>query len=160
MILSGYSMSNYKDICYLFDHAYSFVRNGRNPSLNLGSGNVAISHSLGIFFLEMSGYALDKKTAPFGTRKSRSIYFRLFFEAYELISRLFKDMFIPSQSINVNQNYLKELEIDVPESNITLDMVKSQYRKLSMIHHPDKGGCTEKMQRINEAYTKLKSRYV
>ncbi|HKL09500.1 MAG TPA: DnaJ domain-containing protein [Bacteroidales bacterium] len=34
--------------------------------------------------------------------------------------------------------------------------LKSTYRKLSLIYHPDKGGETEKMQAINEEYNMLK----
>jgi len=34
--------------------------------------------------------------------------------------------------------------------------LKSKYRKLSVIYHPDKGGELEKMQAINEEYNMLK----
>ncbi len=35
------------------------------------------------------------------------------------------------------------------------ELVKAAYRCLAQIHHPDKGGDTEAMQRINEAYRRL-----
>lgn len=37
----------------------------------------------------------------------------------------------------------------------TLDDLKAAYRKLAMQHHPDMGGDTETMQRINAEYTKM-----
>jgi hypothetical protein len=35
------------------------------------------------------------------------------------------------------------------------ELVKAAYRCLAQIHHPDKGGDTTQMQRINEAYRRL-----
>ena len=37
----------------------------------------------------------------------------------------------------------------------TLDDLKAAYRKLAMQHHPDMGGDTETMQRINAEYTQM-----
>ena len=37
----------------------------------------------------------------------------------------------------------------------TLDELKAEYRRLAIIHHPDKGGKTEDMQEINAQYDKL-----
>lgn len=42
--------------------------------------------------------------------------------------------------------------LDVKEKND----LKSRYRKLSLVYHPDKGGEVEKMQAINEEYNMLK----
>lgn len=36
----------------------------------------------------------------------------------------------------------------------TLDELKAEYRRLAMEHHPDRGGDTETMQKINAAYEK------
>lgn len=36
-----------------------------------------------------------------------------------------------------------------------LEVVKAAYRALTRIHHPDRGGSTADMQRINQAYTVL-----
>jgi DnaJ domain len=38
------------------------------------------------------------------------------------------------------------------------ELVKASYRVLSKIHHPDKGGTTRTMQRVNEAYGRLTQR--
>jgi len=38
------------------------------------------------------------------------------------------------------------------------EVVKAAYRALSKLYHPDKGGDTTTMQRINEAYSHLESR--
>ncbi len=37
--------------------------------------------------------------------------------------------------------------------------LKSRYRQLSLVYHPDKGGDLAKMQAINEEYNKLKSTF-
>jgi len=54
-----------------------------------------------------------------------------------------------------------EIDLDsVSYSNITLDYLKKQYRKLALKNHPDKNGntpaSTEKFKQINEAYNYLK----
>lgn len=38
--------------------------------------------------------------------------------------------------------------------NITLDELKQQYRNLSKLHHPDRGGNTEVFQQVNMEYRK------
>jgi hypothetical protein len=35
------------------------------------------------------------------------------------------------------------------------DLVKAAYRIMSKLHHPDTGGTTREMQRVNEAYRRL-----
>ena len=40
----------------------------------------------------------------------------------------------------------------------TVEELYSQYRKLAMQHHPDRGGRTEDMQQINAEYDELKKR--
>ena len=49
-------------------------------------------------------------------------------------------------------NYYEILGLD---KNAKSSEIKSAYRKLSMIHHPDKGGDSEKFKKINEAYQVL-----
>lgn len=44
----------------------------------------------------------------------------------------------------------KLLELKAP---FTSSQAKTNYRRLAMKHHPDKGGNTEKMKRLNEAYS-------
>ncbi len=46
----------------------------------------------------------------------------------------------------------------VTESIKNLDELKKQYRKLSMIYHPDKGGSVEQMQALNDEYDKLRAK--
>lgn len=51
-------------------------------------------------------------------------------------------------------NYYKVLGFNNrPES---FDDVKLQYRRMVKLHHPDRGGSKEDMQRINEAYSVAK----
>ena len=51
---------------------------------------------------------------------------------------------------------LKELELEDPVGN---DIIREQYRRLAMKHHPDRGGETEKLQRINTAVSILLNSY-
>ena len=51
---------------------------------------------------------------------------------------------------------LKELELEDPVSN---DIIRKQYRRLAMKHHPDRGGEMEKLQRINAAVSVLLNSY-
>jgi len=44
---------------------------------------------------------------------------------------------------------IKILELSAPFSAMA---AKLAYRKLAMVHHPDKGGSVAKMQELNEAY--------
>jgi DnaJ-domain-containing protein 1 len=38
------------------------------------------------------------------------------------------------------------------------DLIKAAYRVMCKLHHPDKGGMTREMQRVNEAYGRLVQR--
>ena len=51
---------------------------------------------------------------------------------------------------------LKELELEDLVGN---DIIREQYRRLAMKHHPDRGGETEKLQRINTAVSILLNSY-
>ena len=42
----------------------------------------------------------------------------------------------------------------------TLDELRKEYRRLAMLHHPDKGGDTRLMQIINEQYEKLSKKLI
>lgn len=45
------------------------------------------------------------------------------------------------------------------DKDCTKEQIKSTYRKLVMIHHPDKGGITNNFLKLNAAYDKLKEYY-
>lgn len=47
---------------------------------------------------------------------------------------------------------LAELDLKDP---IDDGMIKKEYRRLIMLHHPDRGGSTEKIQKLNDAIKKL-----
>ena len=59
-------------------------------------------------------------------------------------------------------NYLIEMSASEAEQILGLSgrysaaEVKSSYRKMSLKHHPDKGGSTEMMKKVNAAYEMLK----
>lgn len=50
------------------------------------------------------------------------------------------------------KDYYKVLNIDKGSS---IDIIKKRFRKLSLQHHPDRGGDVEKFKEINEAYKTL-----
>jgi curved DNA-binding protein CbpA len=50
------------------------------------------------------------------------------------------------------KKYCQILEI---EENATSEQIKQAYRRLSLIHHPDKGGQGDKFKEISEAYSVL-----
>jgi len=52
---------------------------------------------------------------------------------------------------------LLELGIAQPLSAINATQLRHQYRKLVSAHHPDRGGCTERLQRINQAMDTLRA---
>lgn len=53
---------------------------------------------------------------------------------------------------------LRELQLDsVPK--ITREAVKTAYRCLALSRHPDKGGSTEAMARLNEAYAVIERNF-
>ena len=51
---------------------------------------------------------------------------------------------------------LAELELQRPAHKLKPQQVKQQYRQLVSRHHPDRGGCTERLQRINQAMATLR----
>ncbi|QEY60406.1 molecular chaperone DnaJ [Pseudomonas sp. C27(2019)] len=54
----------------------------------------------------------------------------------------------PSQQLS---DALAELGIEQPLHTLNSEDLRSHYRKLVSRHHPDRGGCTERLQRINQA---------
>ena len=46
---------------------------------------------------------------------------------------------------------LAELGIEQPLHTLSTEALRSHYRQLVSRHHPDRGGCTERLQRINQA---------
>lgn len=54
-------------------------------------------------------------------------------------------------STTEKEKYLGVLNLDI---NATIDDVKSSYRKLCMVYHPDKGGSNDKFIEITEAYNR------
>jgi len=51
-----------------------------------------------------------------------------------------------------NKNYYNVLGLD---KNVTKEQLKKSYKKLAIIHHPDKGGDENKFKAISEAYSIL-----
>lgn len=61
---------------------------------------------------------------------------------------------LQSQSIT---DALQELEIEQPLATLNAADLRNQYRQLVSQHHPDRGGCTERLQRINHAMDTLRA---
>lgn len=51
---------------------------------------------------------------------------------------------------------LAELGIEQPLHTLCKDELRRCYRQLVSLHHPDRGGCTERLQRINQAMDTLR----
>ena len=51
------------------------------------------------------------------------------------------------------REYLNIMQLS--ESDLHDDILRKQYRKLSLTHHPDRGGTPESFQRLTNAYTSL-----
>lgn len=66
------------------------------------------------------------------------------------------DDFANNSGTNANEDYYKILGVDEKSGD---DEIKKSYRRLSMIHHPDKNGNTDeskqKFQELNQAYETL-----
>lgn len=55
--------------------------------------------------------------------------------------------------MNVAKDYYSIL--DIPMLGATPQIIKAQFRKMALMHHPDKGGDPEKFKEINEAFSVL-----
>lgn len=51
---------------------------------------------------------------------------------------------------------LSELELDQPAHSLSAQVIRQQYRALVSRYHPDRGGCTARLQRINQAMDTLR----
>lgn len=66
----------------------------------------------------------------------------------------------PHESIHCRQTATRALACEIlgiPPSPITADGVRRAYRRLALLHHPDRGGDPVVMARINSAYSYLMS---
>lgn len=70
------------------------------------------------------------------------------------IPTIFDLLEIPDELRNIAPN------ITLAQAHIQMERLRAEakqnYRRLSMGHHPDKGGDTEEMKQLNEAYEELK----
>lgn len=58
------------------------------------------------------------------------------------------------------RNELKILELDKTKPcNLDEDLIKSQYRKLSLKYHPDRGGDTEMFIKLKDSYNRIKNEF-
>ncbi|TWD99336.1 DnaJ-like protein [Pseudomonas sp. AG1028] len=57
------------------------------------------------------------------------------------------------------QQALAALEFDEQAGELDLSVIRQRYRQLVSLHHPDRGGCTQRLQRINSAMETLQRYY-
>lgn len=57
------------------------------------------------------------------------------------------------------QQALATLELDEQQGVLDLAVIRQRYRQLVSLHHPDRGGCTQQLQRINSAMETLQRYY-
>ncbi len=57
------------------------------------------------------------------------------------------------------QRALATLELDAQAGELDLTIIRQRYRQLVSAHHPDRGGCTQHLQRINSAMETLQRYY-
>lgn len=54
---------------------------------------------------------------------------------------------------------LAALDLDEHAEELDLAVIRQRYRQLVSLHHPDRGGCTQRLQRINSAMETLQRYY-
>lgn len=74
----------------------------------------------------------------------------------EQVDRLIWDFWETMGWQDQQDDSFKTLQLKYP---CTWDQIKTQYRRLAMQHHPDRGGSKTELQKINDAYAKLKKVY-
>lgn len=55
---------------------------------------------------------------------------------------------------------LAELGLEQPLQSLSAHQLRYHYRQLVSRHHPDRGGCTERLQRINQAMDTLRQQHL
>ncbi|SHN01326.1 DNA-J related domain-containing protein [Phytopseudomonas punonensis] len=63
------------------------------------------------------------------------------------------------QGAEDKQHALATLELDEQQGTLDLAAIRQRYRQLVSLHHPDRGGCTQQLQRINSAMETLQRYY-
>ena len=66
---------------------------------------------------------------------------------------------MPKEEVSVNVSDKEDIFKPLKKSS-SFEELKKEYRKLSKIHHPDKGGDHNIMVRLNNLYEKLRDRFI
>lgn len=77
---------------------------------------------------------------------------------WEFFRRMFDDN-IQEEEYSVNISDKPDVFKPLKRSK-SFDELKKEYRRLSKVHHPDKGGDHNIMVRLNNLYSKLKDRFI
>ena len=107
---------------------------------------------------EIGQFTLDGSTNHLTNFDSRFCYYKIFTCIQDLLGRIYveyQNVRVQFNTTNLIKQYLNELEIDPNLENVTIELIKKQYKKLALKYHPDKGGDAERMQKLNNAYEEL-----
>lgn len=75
-------------------------------------------------------------------------------DVIELLDSFWQKMTLPQGADNIEQ---AKQTLDIPpEACLSLELVNRHYRRLSQIHHPDKGGDSERFRQISQAAETLR----
>ncbi|SDH40549.1 DNA-J related protein [Pseudomonas flavescens] len=77
----------------------------------------------------------------------------------EDVQQLLGAFWVRLQGGEEKQSALATLELDSHATDLNLSIIKQRYRQLVSLHHPDRGGCTQHLQRINHAMETLQRYY-
>tara|TARA_Y100000401_G_scaffold49026_1_gene38121 strand:+ start:819 stop:1241 length:423 start_codon:yes stop_codon:yes gene_type:complete len=78
---------------------------------------------------------------------------------WEFFRRMFEDKTEEEEEVSVNVSDKPDIFKPLKKSS-SFDELKKEYRKLSKVHHPDKGGDHNIMVRLNNLYEKLRDRFI
>jgi len=80
---------------------------------------------------------------------------------WEYFRRMFEDKTQGECEEEVSVNVSDKPDVFKPlKKSSSFEELKKEYRKLSKIHHPDKGGDHNIMVRLNNLYEKLRDRFI
>src|SRR3546814_10270661 len=75
------------------------------------------------------------------------------------VERLLASFWTRMQGSDEKRAALELFELDRASQPLTLELIKRRYRRLVGLHHPDRGGSTQRLQSINLAMEILERYY-
>lgn len=75
------------------------------------------------------------------------------------VQKLLGNFWMRLQGGEEKQAALAVLELDAHDGELDLALIRQRYRQLVSVHHPDRGGSTQRLQSINHAMETLQRYY-